>query len=154
MRRLVMAASAALALSIPAGAVIVGGAAPAWAGSSVMCTGLKGTITTTVTISKCSPSGGKGYKSASAPSSSLATGGSVTWSKSGATTTIGNVNTTSPGQGPCKKGSTEYVFTGTVTAASTSGTGIPAVGDAVSGSACVASKGGKISLAPGTTMNL
>ncbi|MBV8463765.1 MAG: hypothetical protein JO368_10750 [Acidimicrobiales bacterium] len=107
-----------------------------------------------MTISKCSPSGGKGYKSASAPSSSLATGGNLTWSKSGATTTVGNVVVSNQGQGTCKKGNTEYTFTGSVTAASTSGVGIPAVGDTVSASACVNGKSGKVTLAPGSSISL
>jgi hypothetical protein len=125
----------------------------AFASSSVSCTGLKGTETGTITISKCSPSGGKGYKSASGASVSLATGGNITWSNSGATTTIGDTNVSSPGQGSCPKKQTEYEYTGTVTAASTSGTGIPKVNDSVSGEVCVASSG-KITLVKGTTLDL
>lgn len=154
MRRLVMAASAVIALSIPVGVAVTGSSAPAFAGgSSIQCTGLKGTETGTVTISKCTPSGGKGYKSASAPSADLATGGNLTWSNSSATTTVGDVSTMSPGQGSCPKKNIEYEFSGTVTAASTSGSGIPAVGDAVTGDACVSSKG-KITLLKGTTIGL
>jgi hypothetical protein len=133
------------------------GTAGATAASSVQCTSLKGTITGTVTIAKCTPVNpdkktGKAYKKASGASASLAAGGNITWN-GGATTTIGNASAVSDGQGVCKKKTTEFSFTGTVTGASTSGTGIPAVGDVVSASACVASNG-KISLAPGSVMNL
>jgi hypothetical protein len=147
MRRLLAVAAIATAISIPASVATVGFAGPAFAASGVTCTGLKGTDSGTVTISKCTPSGGKGYKSASGAAASLATGGTITWSKSSATTTIG------PGQGGCKKKSTEYDFSGKVTAASTTGTGIPAVGDSVSARACVTSAG-KLSLVKGTVMDL
>jgi len=160
MRRLLTVAAVAAAMSIPASAAVVGFAGTAGAaGSSVQCTSLKGTITGTVTIAKCTPANpnkkiAKLYKAATGSSASLATGGNITWS-GGATTTIGDTAVGGgSGQGPCKKGSTEYTFSGTVTAASTSGVGIPAVGDAISAAACVASKGGKITLAPGTVMNL
>jgi len=56
-------------------------------------------------------------------------------------------------QGSCKKGNDEYTFKGTITAASTTGTGIPAKGDPVSASACVSSAG-KITLVPHTVMDL
>jgi hypothetical protein len=153
MRRLLAVAAIATAISIPASVATVGFAGPAFAASGVTCTGLKGTDSGTVTISKCTPSGGKGYKSASGAAASLATGGTITWSKSSATTTIGDTSTSSPGQGGCKKKSTEYDFSGKVTAASTTGTGIPAVGDSVSARACVTSAG-KLSLVKGTVMDL
>jgi hypothetical protein len=144
----------AAAISVPAAAATAGfTAGPAFAASSVTCTSLKGTDTGTVTIGKCTPSGGKGYKTASGAAASLASGGNITWSNSHATTTIGDTSVSSPGQGGCKKKTTEYDFTGTVTAASTSGTGIPKVGDAVSARACVASTG-KLSLVKGTVMDL
>jgi hypothetical protein len=153
MRRLLAVAAIATAMSIPASVATVGFAGPAFAASGVTCTGLKGTDSSTVTISKCTPSGGKGYKSASGAAASLATGGTITWKSSSATTTIGDTSTSSPGQGGCKKKSTEYDFTGKVTAASTTGTGIPAVGDSVSARACVTSAG-KLSLVKGTVMAL
>jgi opacity protein-like surface antigen len=155
MRRLLTAAAVVVALSIPASVATVAVAGPAFAGTGITCTGLKGTITTTVTISKCTPSGGKGYKTASAPATDLATGGNITWKSSGATTTIGDASVGGgTSQGSCKKGNIEYTFTGQVTAASTTGTGIPAVGDPVSATACVETKNGKITLLKGTAMDL
>lgn len=153
MRRLLTVFAIAAAVSVPASVATVGLSAPAFAASGITCTSLKGSDSSTITIGKCSPSGGKGYKTASGTAISLATGGSITWKSSGATTTIGDTSTSSPGQGGCKKKSTEYDFSGKVTAASTSGTGIPAVGDAVSARACVASNG-KLSLVKGTSMAL
>jgi hypothetical protein len=155
MRRLLTGAAVAVALSIPASVAAVGvvSSAPAFASSSITCTSLKGTITGTVTIGKCTPSGGKGYKSASAPASSLASGGTLTWTKSGATTTV-SLSVTSPGQGGCKKGYVEEDATGSVTAASTTGAGIPAVGDATSARACADISNGKITLVKGSTFSL
>jgi hypothetical protein len=157
MRRLLVVAATAVALSIPASVASLGIAGgSAFAGSTVSCAKLAGTIITTVTISKCTPSGGKGYKSASAPAASLATGGNLTWSKSGATTTIGDTSASVVTPNVCKKpaANTEYSFTGTVTAASTSGVGIPVVGDSVTGLACIANSTGKISIVKGTTLHL
>jgi hypothetical protein len=153
MRRLLTVAAIAAAISIPASVATLGVAGPAFAASSITCTSLKGSDSGAVTIGKCSPSGGKEYKTASGTAASLATGGTITWKSSKATTTIGDTSTSSPGQGGCKKGSTEYDFSGKVTAASTSGVGIPAVGDSVSARACVASNG-KLSLVKGTSMAL
>jgi hypothetical protein len=154
MRRLLAMAAIAAAITVPATAATVGLAGgSAFAASSISCTSLKGTDSGTVTIGKCTPSGGKAYKTASGEAASLATGGNITWKSSGATTTIGDTSVSSPGQGGCKKKTTEYDFTGTVTAASTSGTGIPKVGDTVSARACVASSG-KLSLVKGTVMEL
>jgi hypothetical protein len=160
MRRLLTVAAVAAAMSIPASVAVVGVAGTAGAaGSGVQCASLKGTITGTVTIAKCTPVNpsktiAKGYKKATGSSGSLATGGNITWN-GGATTTIGGTSVGGgTSQGTCKKNNTEYTFSGTVTAASTSGVGIPAVGDAISASACVSSKTGKITLAPGTVMHL
>ena len=155
MRRLLTVAATAVALSIPASAAALGvvQAGPAAAASGVSCGSLKGTVTGTITVKACTPSGGKGYKSATAPASSLASGGNLTWSTSGATTTV-SLSVTSAGQGGCAKGYTEYDGTGSVTAASTSGAGIPAVGDAVSARACVSTAKNKITLVKGTRISL
>jgi hypothetical protein len=155
MRRLLTGAAVAVALSIPASVAAVGvvSSAPAFASSSISCTSLKGTISGSITIGKCTPSGGKGYKTASAPAASLASGGTITWKKSGATTTL-SLAATSPGQGGCKKGYLEYDATGSVTAASTTGVGIPAVGDTTSARACVDATNGKIALVKGTSFTL
>ncbi len=153
MRRLLTVVAIAATITIPASVATMSMAGPAFASSGVTCTSLKGSDSGTVTIGKCSPSGGKGYKTASGAAVSLATGGTITWKSSKATTTIGDTSTSSPGQGGCKKGSTEYDFSGQVTGASTSGVGIPAVGDAVSARACVSSKGA-LTLVKGTSMDL
>ena len=66
-----------------------------------------------MTLKGCGAGLGKG----SGPASALATTGSITWKgKHKGATTIQNSSTTSPGQGGCKWGSSEYDFTGTVTA--------------------------------------
>jgi hypothetical protein len=153
MRRILTVAAVAVAMSIPVSVATVSLAGTAGAVSTVQCKGLAGTITGTVTISKCTPSGGKGYKSASGLATNLATGGNITWKTSGATTTIGDASATQVVPSTCPKADTggEYSFTGQVTAASTSGTGIPAVGDTVSATACIG-KTGKISLLKHTVM--
>jgi hypothetical protein len=153
MRRIATVAAIALAMSIPVGVATVSLAGTAGASSSIQCTGLKGTITGNVTISKCTPSGGKGYKSATGVATDLASSGTLTWKSSKATTGIddGSANTVTPNA--CGKKGTEYSFTATVSSASTTGTGIPAVGDAVSADACVSSKGA-ITLLKGTKMEL
>jgi hypothetical protein len=155
MRRLLTVAAAAAALSIPLSAATVGLASTAGAAatSSVTCSGLTGTISTTVTVSKCTPSGGKGYKTATASAASLATGGNLTWSKSKATTTIGDTTAKAVTPNACGSAGTEYSFAGRVTKASTKGTGIPKKGDAVRAKACVSSTGA-ITLLPGTKMKL
>jgi len=161
MRRLTAAVATAIALAVPTSVASLGMAGTAGAAAStvaakssaVTCASLKGTITGSVTISKCSPSGGAGYKSATAPSSSLAGGGNLTWSKSGATTTIGDTSASTVTPNKCGTKGTEYSFTGKVTAASTKGKGIPAVGSAVKALACVASSG-SVTLLKGTTIHL
>jgi len=155
MRRLRSVAATAVALSIPASVAAIGvvQAGPAGAAPSITCTSFKSTVTGTVTIGKCTPSGGKGYKSASGSSASLATGGTLTWTKSGATTTV-SLTVTSPGQGGRAKGYVEYDANGSVTATSTIGTGIPAVGDTTSARACVNTAKNKITLVKGTTFTL
>jgi hypothetical protein len=153
MRRFRVVTAAAVALLIPASVVTVAISGTASAASGVTCSKIVGTTSGTVTIEKCTPSAGKEYKKASAPATDLATGGTITWNGK-ATTTIGDATVGGgSSQGSCKKGSDEYTFKGTITAASTTGTGIPAKGDAVSAEACVSSSG-KISLVPGTVMDL
>ena len=162
MRRLFTVAAAAVALSIPASVAGVGlvSSGSAFAASGITCKSLKGTISGKITIGKCTPApagaAAKGYKSASALATSLATGGTLTWSSSGATTTVSLSTTTpTPAQGGCKKGYTEFDATGTVTAASTTGVGIPAVGDTTTARACVdLTKTGKITLVKGTAFSL
>jgi hypothetical protein len=160
MRRMFTIAATAAALAVPASVVTAGlvqtGPAGA-AGSTIQCKSvkLKGTLAAgTLTIGKCSPSGGKGYKEVTGSTAALAVAGSnLTWSNSGATTTV-TIGSSSPGQGVCPKNYVEFDALGSVTAASTSGPGIPAVGDVVSGTACIDIAKNKLKLAKGTTFNL
>jgi len=79
----------------------------------------------------------------------LASGGTITWKKHKGTTTF-SATVTSPGQGACSAGSTEYDATGTVTADTS---GKVTVGGAVSGQACVSGTG-KVSLVKHTVFTL
>ena len=129
-------------------------------GSGVTCSKLSGSASKTVTISKCAPSAGPGYGSASQPGGNFGVG-VLTWARSGATTlgqsTIDLLET----RGPCTGTSEEAYWTSTVAAASTSGPGIPAVGDPVSAYVCLhfTYSGGtehvtRIALARGTKVHL
>ncbi len=154
MRRLLTIAAAVTALSIPVTVASVGLAGTAGAtGSGIACASLKGTISGTVTIGKCTPTGGKGYKTATGTAAALASGGTITWSKSGATTTIGDSSASGVTPSACPKKDSEFSFSGTVTAASTTGAGIPAVGDTVHVLACV-SPTGTVKLVKGTSISL
>ncbi len=159
MRRLFTVAATVAALAVPASVATAGfvEAGTAGAASGIQCSSvkLKGTLAGgTLTFAKCTPSGGKGYKDATASTAALEVPNSnLTWSKSGATTTV-SITATSPGQGVCGKGYVEYDANGTVTGASTTGVGVPAVGDVISGTACIDLTKNKLKLAPGTTFNL
>ena len=143
--RLLVAAATALALSVPASVAVVGTSAPAWAASSVFCGKLTGTVTGTITIGKCTPKS-KVNKSASASAAALTTGGTLTWSSSGGTTTV-TMTVTTPGQGSCKKGSTEFDASSHVTG----GTSTYAhVGDVTSTHACENVTAGTIALVKGS----
>ena len=130
MRRLMLAVAA---LAVPISATAVGFGGSAGAASPVSCTKVTGTTTGSLTFKGCGTLG-KG----SAPAASLASGGTITWKgkKSGSTTF--SVTVTSPGQGGCSAGSTEYDATGTVTADTSGKVG---VGSAVSGRACGSGSG-------------
>jgi hypothetical protein len=145
MRRLLVAAATALALSVPASVAVIGTSAPAWAASSVSCGKLSGTITGNITITKCTPKSATN-KSASAPASALTSGGTLTWASSGGTTTV-SMTVTSPGQGGCKAGYTEYDANGHVTGGTSTYTH---VGDVTSTRACVSTAKNKIALVKGT----
>ena len=82
MRRSFVAAATVTALVLPASITALVLSTPASAaGSSVTCKKLTGTISSNITISKCTPES-KTNKSASAPAASLATGGgTLTWSR-------------------------------------------------------------------------
>ena len=151
MRRLFLVVTATIVLAVPASITAALVSSPAGASSAVACKKLSGSIATTFTVTKCSPKVKKGAdKSASGSSSSLASGnGTLTWSKSGQTTTV-SLSVSSPGQGGCPSGSTEYDVTGSVTGGTSTYTGS---GDAVSGRAC-ASPTGSLSLVKKTSLSL
>jgi hypothetical protein len=157
MRRLVIGAAAVLALAAPA-AVTIGSAAPAFAsGGGVTCSSLKGSLTSSVTIGKCTPAD-KNNKSASAAIASLASGsGTITWSKSGGTTDVTTTFVLAPSSTVCKapkKGvaqAQEIDITGTVTGGTSTYT---SAGDTVSLTVCETLKTGKLALAKGTTASL
>ncbi len=148
-------------VAIPSGSAGARTAVAAVGGSNVTCSKLSGSAQAKVTISKCVPSAGTGYKSASQPGGTFGVG-VLTWSSGGATTTLGNstldfLDT----RGPCTGSSEEMHWTSTVAAASTVGHGIPAVGDAVSAYVFMhfkyhngAEHPTRILLAPGTTVSL
>ena len=113
--------------------------------ASVQCAKLSGSATGTLTVSKCAP------KSAANRSATLPPlSGTFTWSKSRQTTVGSLSDPTSPGQGGCKPGSTEYDYSGLVTGGTSTYT---AVGDAISAQTCVSSAGA-LSLVKGTTFDL
>ena len=147
MRRLLLAVAVSSALAVPVSAVVIGGGS-AWAGSSVTCAKLTGSITGKVTISSCSPANSQ-YKTLSGTATKLASGGTLTWAPSKKTTIVGGLTTTSPGQGKCPKGSTEEDSTGSVTGGTATYTH---VGDTVSSKTCL--KGKTLSLLKGTKMDL
>ena len=138
----------------PASIAIVGTSSPAFASSSLSCKKMTGNASSTVTISKCTPltkAEKKLYKSASGNSVARETGGTITWSSSGNTTTIGKPTVTSPGQGRCKKGNDEEDATGTVTGGTAAVTN---AGDTFSADVCVNTSTGAIVLVKGTTADL
>jgi hypothetical protein len=142
MRRLFTIAATAAALAVPASVATAGFVEVGTAGavSAIQCSGVKLTgplASGTLTFS----------------TSALLAGGNITWSNSGATTTV-SFTDNSPGQGACAKNYVEYDATGTVTAASTVGVGIPAVGDTTSGRVCIDIAKNKLKLVPHTTFSL
>ena len=159
MRRMFTVAATVAALAVPASVATLGIApiGPAGAVSAISCSGLTltGTLASgTIHISKCLPSGGAGYASATGSTAALITPMSkLTWSSSHATTTV-TITATSPGKGVCTSPYVEYDASGTVNAASTTGPGIPKVGDAISGKVCIYVAGNKMKLAPNTKFKL
>ena len=139
MKKMFSVAAIAVAMSIPAGAAITAIPGTAGAASTIACSSLKGTATTTITISLCTPTGGAGYKSATGPAASLANGGNITWTTSKATTTLAAGTVTQVAVNKCGTKGKEYSYLSSVSAASTSGAGIPKVGDTASALVCVSS---------------
>ena len=150
-RRVLTLAAVAAAFTIPisTATVVLGGSSPATASSSLSCAKLTGNISTTVTISKCTPltkAEKKTYKSASASTGVIASGGALTWSSSGTTTVI-SAPVTSSGPGTCPKADTEVTATGTVTGGTAA---VTASGDTFYAEVCANNKSGKLSLVKGT----
>lgn len=140
----------AVAISIPTSVAFTGGVqAGANPASSPVCARLRGNPNTSATIGKCTPTppgkAAKGYKKGSLQLSSavlnaLIAGGTITepltWSNSGAFTTIQFSGTPSSPAG-CTNGSTKLDLVGSVIGASTTGRGIPAVGDTIKAPVCM-----------------
>ena len=140
MRRVAQVAILAVALMVPAfGSMSASAAVPATTAPS--CGKLTGTISTTFSVSRCTP--------ASAKSSSLATGkGTLTWSRSKKTTKV-TISISQSGTS-CAVGSTEYKVKGSVTGGTATFTKRR---QAVSADVCVSATG-DLSLVPKTRMAL
>ncbi len=151
-RRLIMVVAAVATVAVPSSIALVTQAPPAFASVSLTCAKLKGTTSGPVVVKKCSVSKAnkKLYKTLTAPSAiSLATGGTLTWSSSGQTVTVGSPALSSP-TGNCKPKDTEELATGTVTGGTST---VTHAGDSFRAEVCITSKG-KISLAKGTVVSL
>lgn len=150
MRRLLSTLAAVFAAALPASVVAVTVAtAPAAAAQTIHCSKLTGTITGAIVVSGCSPKN-KHDKSVTGLATKLATGGPLKWSPSRQTTVIAKPTETSPGQGSCPTGDTEYVANGKVTGGTSSYT---KKGQTFSAEVCVA-KNDAISLVPGSRLSL
>ena len=156
MRRVLVAAATALALSVPASVAsiaFVGSSSPAFASSSLTCARVKGNFSGSMTIEKCSvPSADKKtYKIASTVVSSLTSGGTFTWSNSGATTSLGSASISSIGKGRCNMYETEEDITATVTGGTSA---VTQVGDSFSADVCVNKSDRNMSLVKKTTVSI
>ncbi len=162
MRRLLILAVIASAISIPVslGSLAVGG--PAFAGTGITCTGIHGNVNKPtppgVHVSVCTPGASQNYEKALIDDYSNTQGnlGNLDWN-GGAVTTVSNISQTHYAQGSgglCPANTAWHVdASGMVTAATSTGTGIPAVGDIVSWKVCV-SPSGKLSLQYHTKIHL
>ncbi len=134
MRRSIMVVVAVFAVSVPASAAAVVVSSPAWAVSSVSCTGFKGVASGAYKfyVTNCTPVGAE--KTLSGKGTDLTkVGGPRTyrWTWNGGATTI--VSLTVVRSGKCPKGFTAYTDTGTVTGGTT---GYTPLGDSVQMSVC------------------
>jgi hypothetical protein len=114
---------------------------------SIKCGKLTGTISTTVTLSKCS--GNTGGASKAMPAASLASGGTINWVNGKSTTVTLKVSTTEHDTTEtltCPAGTTEYEAKGKVTADTT---GSAPVGGVAKAEVCADSTG-NLSLEPGS----
>jgi hypothetical protein len=110
-----------------------------------VCGKLSGSISGTITITKCTPTSAS-YKTAKGPASALTTSGTFKWASSGKTTIVSDT-LSSPGQGSCAAGSIERDIAGSVTGGSAKK--YTKVGYVVSVRMCQ-NGSGKLSLVPGT----
>jgi hypothetical protein len=141
--RLVLSA----ALIGSAALVTVGTAGPASAATGIKCKTLTGNIATTVTLTGCNGNTGKSSKPIT--STSLATGGTITWANSKTTTVTLKVK--EGDSSTCPAGSTREDAKGTVTADTTGST---SVGHKVKASVCLNNVSGALTLVPGTKASL
>jgi hypothetical protein len=158
-RRLLTLAVIASAISIPVsfGSLTVAGTA--FASGGITCSKITGNVNFgQVHIGHCTPKAGKKYKKAKIDDYSNTQGnlGNLDWN-GGAVTTVSGITQSDFGYGSgtvCPSGTFSYVSSsGTVTAASSTGTGIPAVGDTISWHVCL-SNSGVLSLQFGTKIDL
>jgi hypothetical protein len=148
MRRFVAVALTAAAIAVPSATVLaVSGSAEGAATHSIACSGLSGTETGTVTVSKCLPAKA-GYTSVKGTSTKLATGGTLTWNN-GKTTIVGKPKLNLTGKA-CPKGDTEDTATGSVTGGTAANT---KKGDTFSASVCI-TKTGAISILKNSKVDL
>jgi hypothetical protein len=158
MRRIVTSVAALAFVATPISLLAVGGATPSGATSkpaSIVCTKVSGTATGKVTVSGCTvpKADVKTYASASvSPGSSLATGGTITWTSSKKTTKISKPTLTTGTACKTVKGTTEVVAKGTVVKGSTAV--ITPTGQAFAVDICLNATTGAISIAPGTKADL
>jgi hypothetical protein len=134
MRRIMLAA-AVLAIPLSAATVgIVATASSAGASSPVTCAKVTGSLSGTVHFDGCTTP----YGSGNAVGTGLATGGTLSWGGTGklAGSVSFSGSVTTPGQGSCAAGSTEYVASDVVTAATGTAVGHAKVGESVKADAC------------------
>lgn len=116
---------------------------------AVSCGSISGSSFSSITLSACTPSVSSNT-SASAPGSFVTTGGTLTWHPSSKSTTTA-VHVTSPGRGPCAKGSVELVLSGVVNGGSSP---YAVYFDKVSATLCQIPGSGKVSLVTSTKFQL
>ena len=156
MRRLIMVTAAIATMAVPT-VLAVTTVVPSASASGFTCAKMKGTAAGSVEVLKCSVAKADKhtYKSLNAASAlTLASGGALTWSSSGATVTIGTPTTSTPANNICPGGNAKQTIinaTGTIT----QGDGKYALtGDTFNITVCEKNKGGKLTLAPGTVAQL
>lgn len=150
MRRLVLVMAAVATVIVPSAVAIATLAPSAGAASGTTCATAKGTVSGAITFKKCSFMSGKdkANKSLSGSTSALAHGGTLTWAPSGQTTITGAPSFTSPGQGSCRRKTTEFIAHATVVGGTSPHTQL---GDTLSARVCL--KGTKFSLLKGSEAN-